>query len=387
MSVPQSLFIILIGIYIVVRTVIVATRTIKAKGNTPILGSIEAKDLKETSMIVPVLFEETEILERALQSWLRNNPGEIIVVVDQRDLRSAALIKTFQLKCQNIHLIIESKNGKRPALLSGFRQSKGRYVILVDSDVFWKEDTLKNLILPLKDPTRHIGGVTGIQEAQTNTLASLLFSYQQCVRLQIQMCQYASAGKRRIPNLLGRTAAYRREALEKAMPALVEATCFGKPNAGGDDVFLANFIQSAGWEAYNQPTANYATAPAKNMGDFLRQTIRWGRGAMREASSMRLKPEIGLYATLRTYVLGIIDVVNIIILPSVLVLAIMQLFRLALIILGMSLMGTLIPLLLLPNKVFARHFIPIYLYEHLVGSLRIFAILTAMRQTWLTRHC
>ena len=74
-----------------------------------------ASDLS-VSVIIPVYHEDQKIFKRSLESWWKNNPYEIIAVIDKSDPACIAEFKEFQQGKNNLKLIITSKPGKRAAL-------------------------------------------------------------------------------------------------------------------------------------------------------------------------------------------------------------------------------------------------------------------------------
>ena len=89
--------------------------------------------------------------------------------------------------------------------------------------------------------------------------------------------------------LAGRTIAYRREAFEPAVRALVRQTVFGVPLHVGDDRVLTNELLRNGWRTVYQSTALVLTDAPPDWRTFWRQQLRWGRSSQRETLlSLRL---------------------------------------------------------------------------------------------------
>src|SRR3989344_290315 len=102
-----------------------------------------------TSVIIPVYKEKKYTLKDTIDSIIRNNPNEIILIFDHTE---KSLMKFVQENYKNntkvkAHFI--DLPGKRPALAKGIKLAQHEIVVLVDSDTQWKtEHFLENLIAP-----------------------------------------------------------------------------------------------------------------------------------------------------------------------------------------------------------------------------------------------
>ena len=104
------------------------------------------------SVIVPVFNEPEAIWRRVLASVVANRPFELIAVVDGGDAEIAAIAREY---CDDVIRI--PKAGKRAAIAAGLRATDPgtEIVIVLDSDTVWAEDTLAELLLPVR---RSAGG-------------------------------------------------------------------------------------------------------------------------------------------------------------------------------------------------------------------------------------
>src|SRR5437899_5690877 len=107
-----------------------------------------------TSVVVPVYMEDPEVLLQAIESYLENMVGEVILVVDYKDtLNIENIQKRFPgTSFPNIKLIVTRDPGKRPALARGIREATGEIVILSDSDTSWARNLLAEIPKPFVDP-------------------------------------------------------------------------------------------------------------------------------------------------------------------------------------------------------------------------------------------
>ena len=77
-----------------------------------------------TSVVIPVYREDPEVLERCLRTWLREDPTEVILVVDDRD--EVVLDRLRSLGDERIRVVEWRHTGKRGALGAGVRARHGR---------------------------------------------------------------------------------------------------------------------------------------------------------------------------------------------------------------------------------------------------------------------
>ena len=108
-----------------------------------------------TSIVVPVYREDPEVVERCLRTWLREDPTEVIMVVDDRD--EVLLEHLNRLDVDRVRILEWRHTGKRGALGVGIRSAVGEVVLLVDSDTEWRPGLLAAMQMPFVDPM--VGGV------------------------------------------------------------------------------------------------------------------------------------------------------------------------------------------------------------------------------------
>ncbi|MCH7730830.1 glycosyltransferase, partial [Patescibacteria group bacterium] len=180
------------------------------------------------SVVTAVYNENHRVFSKALNSWAKNNPSEIVAVIDYTD---KACIKAFRdfgenkKKSCRTELIITKTPGKRPALVDGARASRGEIIVLTDGDTIWEKDLLNNALQPLKDPK--VGGVATRQnELEGKTLSQRLFDIQLDHRYFDEMPFLAASGHA-LTCLSGRTAVYRRTALLPVLDGVMHAHFWG----------------------------------------------------------------------------------------------------------------------------------------------------------------
>src|SRR5262249_51133109 len=82
-----------------------------------------------TSVVVPVFHEDLDILSQCLESWIRNAPDELILVVDLDDVACLRMLDECDLPAF-VCVIPFLHTGKRSALAEGMRAATGEIVVL-----------------------------------------------------------------------------------------------------------------------------------------------------------------------------------------------------------------------------------------------------------------
>jgi len=229
------------------------------------------------SVLVPVFREPEEIFRRVLESVRSQGPHELIVVVDGGDADLAALAAD---SCDQVLRV--PKAGKRAAIAAGLSVSDPAtdVVVVVDSDTVWEPGALREMLRPFADP--RVGGVTPRQRIFDPTADPVrrLADWIEDLRYLLTVPAQSVFGQ--VGCLAGRTIAYRREAFEPAVRALVRQTVFGVPQHVGDDRVLTNELLRAGWRTVYQSTAVVETDAPTSWRAFWHQQLRWGRSSQRE---------------------------------------------------------------------------------------------------------
>src|SRR4029079_12092259 len=106
--------------------------------------------------------------------------------------------------------------GKRNAVKIGVQRARGDVVVLLDSDTVWTEGTLAELVKPFADPG--VGGVTTAQRI-LEPRRSVITRWADW--LENSWAKYSMPAQSvlgQVGCLPGRTIAFRKHILEKAMP-------------------------------------------------------------------------------------------------------------------------------------------------------------------------
>jgi hyaluronan synthase len=234
-----------------------------------------------TSVVVPVYNEDPHVLVRAIKSYLANNVGEVLLVVDSNDTTN---IENIQKKFPHtsypkVRMIITDEPGKRAALAWGIREASGEIVILSDSDTSWDENLLGEILKPFSNPD--VGGV-GARQNVEDFQKSIIWRIENWL-LDLRYIDFVPGmSVDGVVNCLsGRTAAYRRSILLPLLPELTGETFLGKRCVGGDDLRLTHLLLSTGYKTVYQSTAQARTVYSGRFGNFVRRKVRWSRNSYR----------------------------------------------------------------------------------------------------------
>lgn len=236
------------------------------------------------SIVVPVYNESPNILSQAFESWISNDPDEIVFIIDERDIKSLEVFNQFKEKYASrqapiLQAYLTNTEGKRAALLEGFCRSTGEIVAFVDSDTIWHSNIKRILISPFAD--RRVGAVAPRQRVfNASTIVQRVYSIQLDSRYDEEM-PFLSAYGDAVTCVSGRTAVFRRTALEPIIDGLVTEKFLGQYCISGDDKYLTRSMQANGWAVRYQSNAIVYTNAAPDWNTYLKQKVRWTRNSWR----------------------------------------------------------------------------------------------------------
>ena len=231
-----------------------------------------------TSVVVPVFREDADVLMRCLGTWNREEPSEIILVVDLDDTEVLERLAREPLD-PRVTVIPFRHHGKRSALGVGIRAASGEVVVLSDSDTAWECGLLAAVQMPFVDPL--VGGVGTRQNvhARRSSLWRIMADWLVNVRyLDYVPAQGMMGG---VACLSGRTAAYRREVIVPLLPELEFEQFFGRQCISGDDGRLTWLVLSRGYRTVYQSNARAWSMFPDTFRAFVKQRVRWGRNSYR----------------------------------------------------------------------------------------------------------
>lgn len=264
------------------------------------------------SVIIPVYNQEKligEVLEAIFRSSYHNL--EVVAVNDGSKDRSGLLLDLFAKEFPKLRVIHQSNGGKRSAVAAGFYASRGRFVVLIDSDSVVDEKAIEEFMKTFKaDP--EVGGVVAngkVLNADKNFIT----------KCQDSWYDYAFNIHKTTESMFGTVlccsgclAAYRREAIARFIPFWASAKV-----QNSDDRDLTSYTYATPWaktemtsglsgqllKAMSQyddaedrsltaqtltswktvyvPTAVVYTEVPDRFRTYIRQQIRWKKGYIR----------------------------------------------------------------------------------------------------------
>jgi cellulose synthase/poly-beta-1,6-N-acetylglucosamine synthase-like glycosyltransferase len=232
-----------------------------------------------TSVVVPCYREDPDIVERCLNTWLAENPTEIIIVPDVRD---TVVINRMQVRAHldpRIRVIPFVHSGKRSALGVGIRAATCEALILTDSDTSWEPGLLAAVVAPFRDPK--VGGVGTRQNAYLATTS--VWRRVADWMIDVRYLDYVPAQSRAgaVACLSGRTAAYRRAAVLPVLEHLEDEFFLGRRCVSGDDGRLTWLVLASGYRTVYQSTARAMSMFPDSGRAFFKQRLRWSRNSYR----------------------------------------------------------------------------------------------------------
>jgi cellulose synthase/poly-beta-1,6-N-acetylglucosamine synthase-like glycosyltransferase len=226
------------------------------------------------TVVVPVYQEDPRILGYAIESWLRNDVAEVILVIDASDRTCREVADRYPVR-----VVVTDVPGKRDALRRGWEAASTPLVALVDSDTIWADDVGVRVQMPFADPA--LGGVSTRQNVynpvgflQRVNDMYLDYRYFDENAAQTVMGQAISC-------LSGRTAVYRRDLLLEVADDFMAEQFLGVPCMSGDDKCLTSQILKRGHRTVLQRTARVWSTFPDSPRTFFRQRLRWSRNTWR----------------------------------------------------------------------------------------------------------
>jgi len=232
-----------------------------------------------TSVVVPSFREDPGILRQSLDTWLAENPTEVIVVPDLADEEVIRLLEARAAAEPRLRVIPFAHTGKRSALGVGIRAARSEILVLADSDTFWLPGLLSAVLAPFSDPK--VGGV-GTRQNVFQPYGSAwrrVADWMIDVRYKDYVRAQARAGA--VACLSGRTVAYRRSAVIPVLEHLEDEFFLGRRCVSGDDGRLTWLVLASGYKTVYQSTARALSMFPDTPRAFLKQRLRWSRNSYR----------------------------------------------------------------------------------------------------------
>lgn len=230
-----------------------------------------------TTVVVPSFHEDPDVLLRCLQTWVRQGPSRIIIVLDVADVEAQRRIEALQLP--TVEVVMFHHRGKRSALGVGIRMVDTELIVFVDSDTAWEDGMLDAVQMPFIDPA--VGAVSTRQNVYLPK--SSIWRRVADWIIDLRYTDYAPAMGRfgGIICASGRTAAYRRSVIQPRVEDLEHEMFFGKECIAGDDGRMTWLVLSQGFRVAHQDSARALSMFPGTFRAFVKQRVRWSRNSFR----------------------------------------------------------------------------------------------------------
>jgi cellulose synthase/poly-beta-1,6-N-acetylglucosamine synthase-like glycosyltransferase len=350
--------------------------------------------LNDVTVVCPV-YQPPICFKENIISIAKNMPYEILIIADQTCYID--ILHQVDGIEGNIHVINETKVGKREALVTGLKKVRTKLCCFVDDDVQWCPLLLYNLILPFN--YKKIGGVgpKQIMRAKIPNKTPNLFEIMADFRLSVRYIEnkamlVVDAGTSCIS---GRTMCYKTNIIKNTdfYEKFLNEYFFKSHLLSGDDKFITRYILNNKYDTYHQLNNNCCLTTTFESGiKSFKQSFRWQKNTYRSDITLlfierkiwklHLFTALLLFDKLFTpiymlYGLFIIPIISILRFDYVIVI------------------GWIIWLLFSRGMKLIHHFnrkpedliyLPIYIaYQYLLILIRIYALFHLSNSSWGTR--
>ncbi len=263
------------------------------------------------SVIIPI-YNQKELIETVVDAIYNSTYKnlEVIAVDDGSRDGTGEILEALRSKYPELIVIRKPNGGKRTAVAQGFYKSKGKYIILIDSDSVVEKNAIERLIMAFEENPK-AGGVVGngrVWNAHKNLLTRLQSAWYD---YSFNIHKKCESTFRAVLCCSGCLAGYRRESIEDYIPywaasgvqysddrALTTYTV-AEPWVKKDLTSLPlKLMESMSqyddaddrgltaqtlftWETIYVPTAIVYTDAPETLKKYLKQQIRWKKGYLR----------------------------------------------------------------------------------------------------------
>lgn len=238
------------------------------------------------SIVMPA-YNEGPYIRRSLESLLAldypEDKLEILVVDDGSTDDTLAAAKSFERPGGPVKAITKKNGGKGAALNFGIKRARGELIATMDADSFVTPGTVREMIPYFADP--EVMAVTPAVKIRPS--GHWLKELQRIEYLMILFSRKLLSFIDSVPVTPGPFSMFRASVFEKVGG-------FHEHNLV-EDQEIALRIQSRNYKIRSSLTADVYTEPPDNMGDLLKQRVRWQRGGFRNYWEYRhmVRPEFG----------------------------------------------------------------------------------------------
>lgn len=242
----------------------------------------------DVTVVVPV-YQPGPSFPDNMMSLAQRSPNTLICVADVTcyEDTSATLQKVQELYPNvSCRVIKEYKPGKRPALVTGLKETRTSIIAFVDDDTQWTTmDFLPNLILPFSHDER-CGGVGCKQVMRPKGKHPDVFEIVSDMRLSARYVEIRATTymDRCCSCISGRTMAFRTSIIQndEFYNFFLNEKFFGMQLQSGDDKALTRFLISKDYKEYHQLDNSCKLTTTFESGiRFIQQNIRWSRNTFR----------------------------------------------------------------------------------------------------------
>lgn len=248
-------------------------RAVTSRFYKPVVNDYRAT----TSVIVPSYREDPDILMRCLESWLSQDPDEIIIVPDIEDVEVQR--RLAEVTDPRVRVIVIQHQGKRSALGVGIKAAVNEIIVFSDSDTSWEPGLLDAVQMPFVDPL--VGGVGTQQNVYQRNTSVWRRIADWLVNLRYYDYVPTMSRKGGVICLSGRTAAYRRSVVLPVVDNLENEFFLGRRCISGDDGRLTWLTLASGYKTVHQSNARALSMFPDTFRAFVKQRVRWSRNSYR----------------------------------------------------------------------------------------------------------
>ncbi len=251
------------------------------------IGPEEKVDWPFVSVIMPALNEE-ELVGKSIDSIFScNYPHEKLEVIcindGSTDLTYLHMMRAKLKYRERLKVISFRQNlGKRKALYSGLKKSRGEIIVTVDTDSKVGRSAIRNLVVPLikDEKTGAVAGRVAVLNEKQNFLTRML-SIRYSISFNFGRAYQSVYGA--VFCCPGALTAYRKTILKGFIQKWVNQKFLNIPCTYGEDRALTTQILKAGYMTRFQSNALvYTKAPSKFV-QMNKMYLRWTRSYIRES--------------------------------------------------------------------------------------------------------
>jgi hyaluronan synthase len=246
---------------------------------------LEPANAPPLTVVIPA-YNEGAMIEKTIDSvaasLYRPERLQIVVVDDGSRDDTWEYIERAALRYGDRVEVVrfERNQGKRAALMEGFRRARGEVVVTIDSDSVIGATTLLAMAAPFVDS--RVGAVAGkvsVHNLNEGLIPRMLrFAY----ALSFDFQRAAESQFRTVYCSPGALAAYRTAALREVQDRWMAQTFLGSPCTFGEDRALTNYLLEKGFDSVYQGNAEVRTLVPTTYARLCKMFLRWNRSFVRE---------------------------------------------------------------------------------------------------------